>query len=290
MPIAVHASPNKWSGQPTRAAAGTGEGGAAYGEGLYATVPSNARGIDKRYRQDAIDATHPDILNMDPQIVFDEMVRRIKEKGDIESYDMLRGVEIDADPMTAAQDISDIASNAGVDMSDMLAPAPTGSFHVWDVPDRLMDWDAKMADQPASAAKIRPLLTDSAAAELPGQSGNDLYLSLMNESGQPSGMPYASDTLKSAGIQGHTYAGEAGSARTSGIEGNVPNFVIYDDAAVKPLGTFGSAEEWLASDLYRQLKPRIDAEEALRAAGQATPEAYAEIRRRFAEAIGNAGR
>lgn len=33
------------------------------------------------------------------------------------------------------------------------------------------------------------------------------------------------------------------------------------------------------------VKPRIDAEDALRRSGQATPEAYAEIRRRFSNPV-----
>jgi hypothetical protein len=258
-PIAVHASPNKWSGQPTREHRGTGEGGAAYGEGLYATVPQNAVGVDRRYRAD------------------------------------------------------------------------TGSFHVWDVPDRLMDYDAPLAKQSpevqgsalsagvkgrryadqegtlsfstrerAHAVAARHQLHPS-EYEVVGPNGWGSFevrsKDPMAQTGRQAleqlargGERQATDKMTAAGIQGHTYAGEAGSARTSGIEGDVPNFVIYDDAAVKPLGTFGSADEWLQSDLYRKLKARIDAEDALRKAGQATPEAYDEIRRRFAEAIGNAGR
>lgn len=296
-PIAVHASPVKWSGQPTRAKAGTGEGGAAYGEGLYATVPSNAKGIDKRYRAEAVGsvAEGPPA----PGTIADQL-RQVYEHGRMNDpidrgtmYDYIRAskpvrFQTDALDHTIAEfaDGSRVIIPDGAFAPEFTGPATGGSFHVWDVPDRLMDWDRSVGQQSPEAinalrnAYNRRYGAEQSRAFLDGPAQTMSVGKFLDALGSGDAS-VASSVASRAGIQGHTYAGEAGSARTSGLEGDVPNFVIYDDAAVKPLGTFGSSDEWLQSDLYRQLKPRIDAEEALRRAGQATPDAYADLRRRF---------
>lgn len=328
-PIAVHASPNKWSGQPTRSKAGTGEGGAAYGEGLYATVPSNAVGIDRRYRAESSEFKRPvvrldgfdlDEMAMNPILkerLLAEFPRQVKpgSKIDAEGALMMARVKLEdkikfADREAArfqalgARDAAGDYLNLASDYRDALdsllklgperfSTADTGSFHVWDVPDRLMDYDAPLAKQSAEvqSAVFDGDMIPTGRESLGWRGAPDAAFQnakaaesrtgkwLLGELGRGKG----ETELARRGIQGHTYAGEAGSARTSGIEGDVPNFVIYDDAAVKPLGTFGSADEWFGSDLYKRLKPRIDAEEALRREGKATPEAYARIRALFAE-------
>lgn len=314
-PLAVHASPVKWSGQPTRAKVGTGEGGAAYGEGLYATVPSNAKGIDQRYRVGSAEPTvtfggRPPAMGSDAASYAENMMASQLQDGlDVEQARMaaMRQAETNSASAPHAKAhwdaVVDHLFNVDAKSVHVVPPEAQGSFHVWDVPDRLMDYDAPLSQQPELASRMRDsgMVLDSTnnpgdlLLTLPGLgearpatslTGKDLIRNVGQLSGvgdrTATGISKSQRIIADAtGVKGHTYAGEAGSARTSGIEGDVPNFVIYDDAAVKPLGTFGSADEFLASDLYKQLKARIDAEDALRKEGKATPEAYAQIRAMF---------
>lgn len=329
MPLAVHASPNKWAGKPLDSARGTGEGGAAYGEGHYATVPSNAKGIDARYREGAAEYKRPvvrldgfDLDEMAMNPILKErllaefpkqvapgakidaegalMMARVKLEDKIrfanreaEKFHKMGATDAVGEYLNLASDYRDALESLSKLTPDRFSTASTGSFHVWDVPDTLLDYDAPLAKQPTLKAagvevegghgvdSIYYQGEDLGSVDGRPASGKDLVEGLEIKSRRAGGEGGAGDFLTDHGIGGHTYAGEAGSARTSGIEGDVPNFVIYRGDDITPLGTFGSAEEWLASDLRKRLQPRIDAEDALRKAGQATPEAYAKIRAMF---------
>jgi hypothetical protein len=248
-PLVVHASPVKWAGQPTRAAAGSGEGGAAYGEGLYGSIPANAKGIEARYGGHPGRPESAAVYVKDPET--GHVVSTLRADTLAEAQAMLPKVK---------KQLGDKYSYVATGMAPL---EPTGSFHVWDVPDRMMDWDKPLNQQDAAATKI---LTDDLNAkrrafgieESPdvlaqhSLTGRQQYQALNEQ--RP-----ASDALQRSGLAGHRYLGEAGS---SGEARGIPNYVIYDDAAVKPLGTFASADEFLASDLYKQLQPRILQEQA----------------------------
>jgi hypothetical protein len=309
-PLVVHASPVKWAGQPTRAAAGTGEGGAAYGEGLYGSIPANAKGIDNRYRQQSAE---PSVFfrggdrplgagtgNFDTKVpgttiamdIADELIqgksfeqavadtrplyehhRKLAAKGNPDSTTRVEWYDAELSALDALK-----PEDFRVE-----APPPMGSFHVWDVPDRMMDWDKPQSQQSLPiepTAVVRVVMPDGreiSAFKDRTASQAEKLIPMIREQFKKSypdaryiidtETPKGSDLVKQRGVEdlrksgltGHRYLGEAGS---SGEARGIPNYVIYDDAAVKPLGTFASADEFLASDLYKQLEPRIKAEEA----------------------------
>lgn len=290
-PIVVHASPVKWSGQPTREKAGSGEGGAAYGEGLYGSIPANARGIDQRYRETnllaAQDATLKEGVTWEQ--LRDAAVDRLKQSADEwealqishgpgwttslddakKARNVARALELATPDKTTPKRIRDLFdgyAHGKFNVEDMVdVTESTGSFHVWDVPDTLLDWDAPLTEQPAGRALMEtdaPLVGKDSMGwrgapeglhekAMSGRTGKWLASEL--------GYGEVGKELAPRGVVGHRYLGESGS---SGEALGVPNFVIYDDAAVKPLGTFNSADEFLSSPLYQELLPRIQQEQA----------------------------
>lgn len=281
-PIAVHASPVKWSGKPTRAKAGTGEGGAAYGEGLYASVPENAKGLDARYR--AQGAREWIIPQEQAKAVVAERLRdhalKLSEKAGgaltPEGSRAWKQADFLENSYQGTLDAFDVEkmlrdyTGGAARWDDIIKVPERGSFHVWDVPDNLLDWEKPLARQSAEVQGVARetfaragALPEGIEAYMKNARGSDLYEFLRGDKGRDASA--ASDSLRASGIPGHTYAGEAGSAMTSGLEGAVPNFVIYDETAIKPLGTFSSADEWLSSELYKELSPRIQAEALQRA-------------------------
>jgi hypothetical protein len=159
-----------------------------------------------------------------------------------------------------------------------------GSFHKVDIPDDLLDWERPLSEQPppirealasagllptrpkpiknrhnvtgfpsrdeahAAAADHMMSPSDYVVEEVrPGMfqaipktdplavTGDRIYKDLQKELGPEA----AAQKLREAGIPGHSYVGGSSGVR---------NFVMYDDAPIKPLGRWSSLEEFLRSE------------------------------------------
>jgi len=120
---------------------------------------------------------------------------------------------------------------------------PAGSFHEVDLPDNLLDFDKPVREQ---SPAIQQALADAYRRQSPSGHNPDPFLSSDAWLNLPAsrailgvghGDPViASNTLRATGIPGHRYKGD-----TSGVE----NYVIYDDAAIKPRGRYPTLQEWL---------------------------------------------
>jgi hypothetical protein len=232
---AYHGSPHVFD-KFSMSKIGTGEGAQAYGHGLYFTSePKVAEGYRKNLlRRGAGLGGDLDSL----QMLLSDQQRYLREfhAGNMDYLDA---------PKTQAR-IEELTRKIEE------AKTRTGSFHSVDIPDDVMDFEKPLSEQPEAirnAIKERGLAEQAmrrdwggaAAPELIDEylafrKGGEFYDSLSEVVG---GSPKASSALREAGIPGHSYKGESSGVR---------NFVMYDDAPIKPLGRWSSLEEFLRSE------------------------------------------
>ena len=260
-PIAFHGSPHvfdKFSMQKI----GTGEGAQAYGHGLYFTSePKVAEGY--RARLTPSPGEQPSWM---PDLVWTKVRADVASGADLptaiaKSRDYFKTLADEFKPggensHLAGSTVAKIYGEAN-EAAQKMEPAhfhggTSGSFHQVDIPDNLLDWDKPVSEQLpdvlSSLRKAGIVAQDEngtwtapavgGRADIRDASGQDLYLGLMNSARAPDGKVAATNALRSAGIPGHSYVGDSSGVR---------NFVMYDDASIKPLARASSLAEWLKS-------------------------------------------
>ena len=232
---------------------GTGEGGQAFGHGIYvAENPDTAKGYQKRLAK----GTTPTLAD----VLFPEIGKDIPK----EAHDFLWAYE-DIDKAveglrTTANSDSPAIAKVWAGREDELAELNTkyleaadwieknkkriqlkidkGTLYEVDIPDevidnQMLDWDAPLSEQPEAVkqiAKYFNIKTNSSGTK--EARGSDIYTIVSHAKQEP---PYDNTTMNPGSKEGSLYFLESGikgikykDAKSRGKEGGTRNFVLFD--------------------------------------------------------------
>lgn len=199
---------------------------------------------------------------------FSDGVERLREMPPEARRDSVFGVLLDGVRRNAREAAAyGIAARKAKKLSPeqlKMGDSPTGSFHIWDIPDEMMHFDRPMSEQQHILDRVphglRARLEDTLEAHnqpyLEELSGSQFYQLLKREASE-GGLPMQGDTLNNArdaseflhsiGVPGHSYVGNSG----------IRNFVTYSDQSISPMGTWRSLADAEADPRGAELLARL---------------------------------
>jgi hypothetical protein len=251
---AYHGSPHDFD-QFSLGKIGTGEGGQAYGHGLYfAENPEVARSY-RNSNAPAYQNTHIANIAYEAQRAAESATGL---KGTAAKPEAMKWLQSEAEKASPYQRQSfyDAMNNYDAVMSPPSGRTYEVNLHA--SPDELLDWDKPLSQQsPKVQQVVRDTLSPKAMEKMRYRAGvtsfdqlkgADLYEQLVSRAGGSSGHTEGtvSQQLKDAGIKGIQYLDQGSRAAGEGTK----NFVIFDDKIIEIAKKYGISLP-VAASLYK---------------------------------------